>query len=82
MLISIEKLLAIVLVILMFSSNPLWFLWGFNYYIVGACVLFLLTIQISRLNSINKKNALFAFLYILLFCYFVVIKGFFEFRVS
>lgn len=79
---KLDKLLPILILILIFSSNPPWFIFGFNYYIV-ALIIFLIFGCILISKKSPSRNFLYALpILIIAISYFLFFKSLGEFRFS
>ncbi|MFN3894492.1 MAG: hypothetical protein ACK4KU_07960 [Acinetobacter sp.] len=79
---KVSSILSLLLAILVFSSNPPWFIWGFNYYLIFSVILLILGLIFFGKKKCDK-NLFYALPIVLLsIIYFILIKSLGEFRFS
>lgn len=80
--VKLSSIISLLLVLLIFASNPPWLIWGVNFYLIFCVVLLIFGFALFRKNKCDK-NFFYALPVILLsMVYFVLVKGFGEFRTS
>lgn len=80
--IKIGPILSLLLASLLIFSNPPWFIWGINYYLIFFVIILITTLIILNKKSVDKNFYSALPIILLSIIYFIFIKSLGEFRFS